>query len=191
MRSALCRIDGCTKPVHQNGLCGMHESRRRRTGDPLDRGSRIRGDDEARFWSKVDKDGASGCWLWTATKVSDGYGQFLLTVDGVQRGRPAHRHAYELLVGPIPDGHQLDHLCRVRACVNPDHLEPVTQRENVLRGEGLAAINARKTHCKNGHEFTDENTRRYVGPNGAPRRACRACHRERGRRRYAARKAAA
>jgi hypothetical protein len=80
--------------------------------------------------------------------------------------------AYELAIGPIPEGLTIDHLCRNRGCVNPAHLEAVTNRTNLLRGDGIAALNARKTHCKRGHEFTPENT--YVWREGT--RACRACH---------------
>ena len=103
-----------------------------------------------RFWSKVDKDGPGGCWLWTASQNGYGYGKFKAPHAFVA----SHRYAYELLVGPIPDGLQIDHLCRNRACVNPAHLEPVTQRVNLMRGNTLASINARKTHCIRGHEFT-------------------------------------
>lgn len=105
----------------------------------------------ARFWSKVVVD-ATGCWLWAAN-TSMGYGQIIH--DGRQVG--AHRVAYEVLVGPIPEGLHIDHLCRVRHCVNPGHLEPVTQKENNRRA--LLHV-AAKTHCKRGHEFTPENTRR-------------------------------
>jgi hypothetical protein len=90
----------------------------------------------ARFWSKVDRTG--DCWKWTAGLTGSGYGRFRW--DGGEVA--AHRFAYELLVGAIPDGLQIDHLCRNRACVNPAHMEPITQRENILRGVGRAALNA-------------------------------------------------
>lgn len=80
-------------------------------------------------------------------------------IGGRNRFTHSHRFAYELLVGPVPEGMQLDHLCRNRWCCNPEHLELVTPRENTLRGVGPSAVNAVKTHCKNGHEFTPENTR--------------------------------
>jgi hypothetical protein len=125
-----------------------------------------------RFWEKVEKTG--GCWNWTAGLNAAGYGMFS---DG--KTRLAHRFAYEMVVGKIPDGLQLDHLCRNRSCVRPDHLEPVTNRENCLRGESPFAKHARQTHCVNGHEFTPENTYLYPPPGVVskytPRRACRAC----------------
>lgn len=129
------------------------------------------------FWSTVDKDGPvpdyrpelGPCWVWTATRLSSGYGSFRF--DG--RSLRAHRVAYELAVGPIPAGLYLDHLCRNRPCVNTAHLEPVTNQENTLRGYGAPAVNARKTHCQHGHEFTPANT--YTFPNG--RRECRTCKR--------------
>jgi hypothetical protein len=128
-----------------------------------------------RFWPKVQKT-PGGCWLWTASLCKGtGYGQFREGGRG-SRMRTAHRVAYELLVGPVPAGLQLDHLCRVRRCVNPAHLEPVTNRENQLRGAGFPARNAAKTHCAHGHEYTPENT--YLHPSTGHRR-CRACARER------------
>lgn len=126
-----------------------------------------------RFWSKVDR--TESCWLWTAVLNSAGYGRFHL--DG--KMRLAHRVAYEGMVGAIPEAAQLDHLCRTRRCVNPSHLEPVTQRENILRGESVVASCARATHCPQGHPYDDENTR-VSSTSGW--RGCRACSREKHRR---------
>jgi hypothetical protein len=112
----------------------------------------------------------TGCWEWSASRDSSGYGS--IKVNGSWRG--AHRIAYELIEGPIPAGLQLDHLCRVRHCVNPAHLEPVTPRENTMRSPiAFCALNAQKTFCKHGHEFTPGNT--YINAEG--RRTCRACQR--------------
>lgn len=130
---------------------------------------------EPRFWEKVDASG--DCWLWTAAHQGDGYGVFWAA--GRQVG--AHRFAYETLVGPIPAGHQLDHLCRVPSCVNPDHLEPVTPRINQHRGFGLGGRNARKETCPRGHD--------YSGVDFAGRRICHPCQAER-QRAYRARRAA-
>jgi hypothetical protein len=120
-----------------------------------------------RFLAKVDMSVPEACWPWTAAKTSCGYGK--IGVAG--RTRPAHRVSYELFVGPIPEGLTLDHLCRNPACVNPEHLEPVTQRENTRRGVSPAAHNARKTHCSRGHELQGDNC--YVDAVG--KRHCRTC----------------
>lgn len=129
-----------------------------------------RGTLSERLWRRVEKTDA--CWLWQGS-TRHGYGQ-------IQNGRGmslTHRLAYEELVGPIPAGLQLDHLCRVRNCVNPAHMEPVTQRENILRGEGFAARNAVVTHCPKGHEYSGANLR-VCGGLAAGQRKCRQCHRE-------------
>jgi len=161
----LCEADGCTRQPKSAGLCPNHYARKSRYGDPLGLAPRPTVAD--RLWARVER--TDGCWTWAeGTKTKGGYG--LLKVDG--RMHLAHRVAYRLLVGEIPDGLELDHLCRNRACVRPDHLEPVTRQENVLRGEGTAAINARKTHCKRGHPLSGEN---LLIVNRGTARACRTC----------------
>lgn len=123
-----------------------------------------------RLWAKIQK--VDGCWLWTGHIDRLGYGRVRIGGKNGVTGT-AHRFMYELLVGPVPDGLTLDHLCRNRACCNPSHLDPVTQRENVLRGAGIAARRARQTHCIHGHEFTPENTKVDAKGN----RRCRECAR--------------
>jgi hypothetical protein len=124
--------------------------------------------EEQRFWSKVEK--SESCWTWTASQTRGGYGQFYK--DG---GIPilAHRWSYQSVNGPIPDGLVMDHLCRVRNCVRPDHLEATTQRINILRGNGLAAQQAEQTHCKRGHSLEDAH---ILSRN---RRDCRKCRKMR------------
>lgn len=120
---------------------------------------------------------ASGCWLWIASREGGGYGH--VSVNG--KLRPSHRVVYELLVGQIPAGLHLDHLCRVRHCVNPAHLEPVTNRENYLRGDAPAVLAKlaeearanRPTHCPSGHEYTEDNV--YVTDQRRGYRRCRRC----------------
>lgn len=127
-----------------------------------------------RFWDKVRF--TDSCWLWTAYIGATGYGKFRMG-----RTQLAHRVAYAALIGPIPAGLTLDHLCRVKSCVNPAHLEPTTIRENNLRSpRSLISVAVAQTACINGHEFTEENTRtRRV--NGRDQRECRTCVRARKR----------
>lgn len=188
---AKCSVDGCERPVAGRGLCGKHWQRWRKHGDPL-AVELIIGDDEERFWSKVDTNGPipahrpelGPCWIWTGATNSRGYGRF--TVDG--RDVHAARYICEVRLGPIPDGYEPDHLCLNTSCVNYfSHLEVVTQRENILRSRGPAAVNAAKTYCVNGHEFTPENTITRKRPGGG--RACRTCRRD-AQRRYQERKRA-
>lgn len=123
------------------------------------------------FWGKTKK--TKSCWLWTSTIMTNGYGSFEVTYKRFSRRTwLAHRFSYELHKGPISETLQIDHLCRNKICVNPEHLEAVTPRENNLRGIGPAAINSRKTSCKRGHLFAPKNTRIK---NGA--RICRECQR--------------
>lgn len=119
---------------------------------------------EQKFWQSVDKSGE--CWLWTRSKIWNGYGQ----VRWGSTMRPVHRVAYELLVGTIPEGFQLDHLCGVRDCVNPAHLEPVTQQENIRRS---AANWNHSTTCKRGHNITNPENIYTVPSTG--KRQCREC----------------
>lgn len=171
-----CAIAECLNRARRRSWCDKHYARWLKYGDPLmtvrsgmwaspaDRKSELE-----RFWSKVQRAERNECWLWQAGVTGAGYPMF----DDVG----AHVYAYRLLVGPIPAGLHLDHLCRTPRCVNPSHLEAVTCRTNVLRGVGITARNAAATHCLRGHEFTPENT--YIPRSG--NRNCRACIRLRNR----------
>jgi hypothetical protein len=135
--------------------------------------------DEQRFWPKVNRFGPVSehrpdlgrCWLWTAALDNKGYGVFFFTnSEGKKKGK-AHQFSFDLFHGPMPDGHEPDHLCRVTACCRPSHLEAVTHRENMLRGDTIAAKFAAKTHCPQGHPYDDMNTIR----NAKGYRRCRIC----------------
>jgi len=114
------------------------------------------------------------CWIWCGTRTPIGYGQF--SVGGIKRG--AHVITYEWFVGEIPSGLTIDHLCRVRQCCNPIHLEVTTYQVNILRGNNMAAQYARRTHCPNNHEYTPENT---AGRSGKTERICRTCRNAKAR----------
>lgn len=103
----------------------------------------------SRFWAKVDRRTKGECWPWLGGKNPKGYGRYHVGPRQVQ----AHRFAYELTIGPVPDGLVLDHLCRNPGCANPYHCQPVTSRENTLRGQGPAAQAAQRTHCPQGHPY--------------------------------------
>ena len=119
----------------------------------------------------------SGCWLWRGHLLHNGYGQVTLNNERYL----IHRLVYAYLVARIATGLTIDHLCRIRACCNPDHLEAVPIRTNILRGQGLAAINARKTHCPQGHPYTPANTGIDISGDN---RYCRTCMNARARARY-------
>lgn len=127
-----------------------------------------------RFWQNIEK--TETCWPWRGNFRPNGYGRHEGFYEGSYQVLSAHRMSYVLHHGPIPEGLTIDHLCRNRACVNPAHLEVVSVGENILRGISPWAVNKAKTHCKYGHEFTEDNTRM----DGAGNRACRICdHRRR------------
>lgn len=163
-----CSVPGCARKHKGHGWCKLHYDRWRRHGDPLgvatgyQRGPKKRPTGE-RFWAKVAK--SDGCWIWLGAKDSKGYGRFN---KGEGLSSLSHRYAYESLVGAVPNELQLDHLCRVPSCVNPEHLEPVTPLENTRRGRGHGS----ETHCPLGHPYDETNT--YRRPDGKSR-VCRTC----------------
>lgn len=184
MAKRTCSIDDCGRPVFARGWCNRHYNRWRSHGDPLTTlrrppVDRPRIDPAVRFWPKVEK--TETCWLWTgALFKTSGYGQFSCQSTNML----AHIWSYENVNGPVPDGLQLDHLCRVRRCVNPAHLEAVTAQVNNLRSEAPSARNAMKTHCPQGHPYAGTNLYTYRG-----QRVCRECGRL-AQRRYNERKRA-
>lgn len=134
-----CSVEGCERKVHARGWCGRHYHSWRNHGDPMavSRAPSVHSSDLAeRVFPKIGVDNPLGCWEWLASKNERGYGR----VRDAERGEmKAHRAVYELLMGDIPEGMELDHLCRNPSCVNPDHLEPVTHRENMVRSPLLGA----------------------------------------------------
>ena len=152
-----CSVHECTHPRLARGLCNKHWLRWRRHGDPLLGNPDHLPTIPERFFQKIwFPPCEDDCWLWTGSRDPAGYGRLY------SRGRilRAHRLSYEIHVGPIPTGLVIDHLCRNTSCVNPTHLEPVTNYVNVVvRGvTSAAAVNRRKTHCSNDHPYSPENT---------------------------------
>lgn len=132
---------------------------------------------EERLWPKVRRGSPNECWPFVGATNGSGYGRLgWIKDDGTKTTKPAHRIAYELEVGPIPDGKVLDHLCRNPPCCNPAHLDPVTRRVNTLRGINPPAFNAVKTHCKRGHLLDEANTYIQIDKkSGRPGRSCKTC----------------
>ena len=161
-----CSVDNCGRPLHGKGYCHPHYKRFRKYGDPLGyHPGGILAPVEERFWSRVTK--GPDCWVWTGPKSDAGYGHF--RANG--REWLAHRYSYTATKGAIPAGLEIDHLCRNRGCVRPEHLEAVTHKENMWRGIAPAIAVARTNICARGHVLEGENV--YVRPNG--RRMCAAC----------------
>lgn len=161
----VCEVPECPRSAEARGLCHSHFEWSRRHGQRPTRP--ILDTPKARFLAKVNKL-PSGHWIWTGATASEGrYGAFYFS----GRTRPAHRVAWVLWRGELDDEQVIDHLCRKTLCVNPEHLEPKTQRANILCGEAPSALNAAKTHCKRGHAFTEQNIRWLAGGG----RQCRAC----------------
>lgn len=166
MAKSICSVDGCERVSRARGWCDMHWQRWRKRGTT---------DLPARRPYYLP--GENGCWIWQRELDTKGYGMYRLR--GGKRVKRAHRWVYEQYRGPIPAGLELDHLCRVPACVNPDHLEPVTHAENVRRGMAPSAITRRTNRCKRGHELTPDNTVQRKDW-----RTCRTCLRASHRRYY-------
>lgn len=172
----ICTIFDCNKSVQARGWCSMHYRRWRVNGDPTVV-QVIRNDPAAAFWSHVTKDKESDCWLWTGRLNHAGYGE--IQRDGKKQA--AHIWAYEYFIEKLEEGMQVDHVakngCKNKNCVNYEtHLEAVTSYENFSRSNGIARINRDKTHCKRGHEFTEDNTIRKINSRtGKSYRNCREC----------------
>lgn len=169
----VCSVDECGRTVDALGLCSVHYRRLRRSGDPRG-GKRGRLQDHQRrlehlgllpeiayLTARIQR--VDGCWQWVGANNGQGYGH----IDSASGSRYVHRAMYSKCVDDIPAGLHIDHLCRNPSCCNPAHLEPVTQSENIRR----SPLVGRKSACKYGHPFSDENT--YVSPTGA--RRCRTC----------------
>jgi HNH endonuclease len=167
----LCTVPNCLNRHEAHGYCAKHLNRQRKYGDTETVGL-VMGDPDRRFAALHSVDGEDDCWLWTGHVERNGYARF--TIGRERWG--AHRWAYERFVGPIADGLTIDHLCRVRHCVNPTHMQVVTQFVNNRRAPLVGStVNAAKTSCLRGHPFDEVNT--YVSPANGQRR-CRACRRK-------------
>jgi hypothetical protein len=183
VRDGDCEIPGCINPLRYSTLCNAHYLRRLRYGDA--RAVFLRPTRQQRFEKRIVRlPGVNSCWAWSGAHFKQtGYASFNVPVTdgGYWQPTVAHRVSYELYKGEIPHGYVIDHLCRNRGCVNPEHLEAVTQQTNILRGTAPSALAVRTNRCQRGHELTEENViRRPCAPN---KRECRECARMRERQR--------
>lgn len=128
-----------------------------------------------RFLSKIEVNPENGCHDWIGPVSVYGYGSHWVKGEEGWKKYYVHRLAYVLAHGELREDMTLDHLCRNRACCNPEHLEPVSLKKNIMRGDSPSAHHSRKTHCHRGHEFTKENTGIYKGAKGKPMRRCKKC----------------
>lgn len=176
--NAMCSIPGCSRPYRALDYCESHYKRFKKYGDPLAGRAGVPRKGNTRmdfFKAKVNYNGPvseyrpdlGSCHIWIGALSEKGYGSFFN-----ERNQSAHTWLWTEVNGPIPQGMVPDHLCRVRACVNLNHLEIVTNGENTLRGMSFSAVNKRKTHCNDGHELTPENCYDYTD-----RRHCKICAR--------------
>jgi hypothetical protein len=167
----VCSVPSCGKEHRAKGYCWTHYGRWKAHGDPYTKKSKYnRNPISERIWQYIKKE--EFCWRWVYALDVQGYGALKVS----NKSKKAHRVVYELLRGPIPENMTLDHLCKNRWCVNPDHMDIVTSGENALRGNGPFAKNKRKTHCKYGHEFVPENIRPTVDKRGNVNRSCLRCY---------------
>lgn len=192
----VCSVEDCDGQHYGRTLCWPHYLRLYRRNKLGDYPRHTQPLAIERFLDSVEVN-ETGCWVWVGKRAVGGYGSFTWTpTDGKRKSTISHVWIWEFYNGPrqtYPAGHRLsgkplslDHYlfpdsCVGPRCCNPEHLELVTHQENVLRSSGLAAVNSRKTHCKNGHEFNEENTRHILGKTFTPERVCRACQREKQR----------
>lgn len=160
-RSSTCQVETCLRPVLARNYCSLHYQRWHKRGntDVFIREKKTAQEQISDHISLAE----NGCWLWEGALNPSGYGAVNGQPVNGKINTQAHRHSYEVFVGTIPEGMELDHLCKNRRCVNPDHLEPVTHLINVRRGD---ACRATDTHCANGHLYED----------GTWRRVCILCH---------------